>query len=273
MADIASARTASYSIGAVIKTTLLLAWRSLGAILLISLGFEFLVTLIDRPSDNFTIGFNFHFDLFSVGSARRAAARLLGYAFITAPITYLTLHDLTSYKPNIGDIIEGGFRRIVHVAVGAVGFAIAVLMPVLVGGLAAGFLGLPSGLTSVVALVSGLPVVAALFVLMPSLVVENVGFFGSFGRSVELTKGRRWSVLAILLIGCIFNVLFGIVFVLLVAAFVTISPLIWVGIYIPLILFDASYWVVWAIVPAVTFYYLRRDKDGLPPEQTAVVFD
>lgn len=257
------------------KTTLLVIWRNLWAILLIGLGFEILVTFVDRPSGDLTIGFNFNLDLSSFDSIWRAASHLLGYAFITAPITYLTIHDLASYKPDFGDIIEGGFRRIIRVAMGAIGFAISVLVPALVGGLAASFLGLPSGLAFVLALALGLPVVTTLFVLVPSLVVENAGYFGSFGRSIELTKGRRWSILAILLIGCAFNLLFGVLFVLLVAvfAFVTISPLIWIGAYVPLILFDASYWVVWAIIPAVTFYYLRRDKDGLPPEQTAVVFD
>jgi hypothetical protein len=276
---LSAARSATYSIGVVIKTALLVVWRNLGAILLISLVFESLLTWIDPPSEDFTIGLDFHLDLSSPGSVWRTASHLLGYAFVTAPITYLTLRDLTSDKPGLGDIIKGGFRRIVRVAFGALGFAIAILAPVLVVGLVIKLLGLPLGLASIFALMSGLFVAAALFVLVPSLVVENVGYFGSFGRSTALTKGRRWSILAILLIGLAFTVLFGIVAMLLIAALAfaitpsLMSPANLIPLILPLTLFNAAYCVVWAVIPAVTFYYLRQDKEGSTPEQTAVVFD
>lgn len=195
---------------------------------------------------------------------------ILSYGFITAPLTYATFQDLRGTRVGLSDIRSNGFKKIGRVmgaafAVGAVA-VIAILLAVFLY-FASEFLGIAVGIAAAVFV---LYIFVAWFALVPVLVVEDVKFFAGFGRAAALSAGRRWGLLGLLLIyGVIIIgisvVIFGIIGFIAVAA-----PLVGLILMIP---FLALYSVLGAIMPAVVYYLLRAEKEGVGIDEIAKVFD
>jgi hypothetical protein len=195
---------------------------------------------------------------------------ILSYGFITAPLTYATFQDLRGTRVGISDMMSGGFKKIGRV-IGAA-FAVGVVAVVMVLGavflyFASEFLGIAAGIAATIAV---LYIFVAWFALVPVLVVEDVKFFAGFGRAAALSAGRRWGLLGLLLIygvivAAISAVIFGIIGFIAVAA-----PLVGLILMIPLF---ALYSVLGAILPAVVYYLLRAEKEGVGIDEIAKVFD
>ncbi len=83
------------------------------------------------------------------------------------------------------DCLRGGFAKFLP----ALGLTILWLLGVMVGW--------------ILLLVPGLILMTMWSAALPALIGENVGVFGSFGRSRALTKGSRWTIFAVLLVGLI----------------------------------------------------------------------
>jgi hypothetical protein len=146
------------------------------------------------------------------------------------------------------------------------GVVVAVLLAVFLY-FASEFIGIAVG---IVATVLVLYIFVAWFALVPVLVVEDVKFFAGFGRAAALSAGRRWGLLGLLLIyGAIVVgisvVIFGIIGFIAVAA-----PLVGLVLMIP---FLALYSALGAIMPAVVYYLLRAEKEGVGIDEIAKVFD
>ena len=100
------------------------------------------------------------------------------------------------------------FRRVLVVIVPVLGVAILISLAILAAGLAAAIPGmailatLPMGPLALVVLpamlVPTVIVAIMLYVTVPVVVIERPGVIQSLRRSVQLTKGHRWTLLWIL---------------------------------------------------------------------------
>jgi hypothetical protein len=119
--------------------------------------------------------------------------------------------------------------------------------------------------------IPGLYIMTCLFVIVPAIVVENLGLGACYSRSSELTRGYRWPI-------------FGLVLILLVAAigltmgsvfaFEAMAPGVSgeTGVLIGLTVVGVIVGVFNAIVTAHTFVQLRIAKEGASVQELADVF-
>ena len=121
----------------------------------------------------------------------------------------------------------------------------------------------------VAALVFLLYILVVWFVVIPVLVVEDVRFFSSFGRAAELSRGRRWGMLGVLLLYGVLIVAIGAA-ILVVAIVAADAPVLALIVIVPL---SALMSVVGAILPVVVYYLLRTEKEGIGIDDIAKVFD
>jgi hypothetical protein len=168
----------------------------------------------------------------------------------SAALVYGTFQDLRGQKATIGDSLSRGLAAMLPVLVAAIIYGILYLIGVML------------------LVVPGIIVVVALWVYVPAIVVEKKGIGAAFTRSRELTKGRRWSILGLLLI-----------------VGISIAVLGWVAGLILGLVFGPSgaqygAWVIQivvsafsAVLVAVSYYYLRADKEGIAIGDIAKVFD
>ncbi len=103
-------------------------------------------------------------------------------ALTQATIIYGTFQDLRGQRAGIGDCITRGLVSIVPVIIGSILLS----------------LGVSVGLMLIV--VPGLILLVMWWVYIPAIVVESKGIIEAFGRSRELTRGRRWHLLGLILI-------------------------------------------------------------------------
>ena len=195
-----------------------------------------------------------------------SVSNLIAYALITAPVTYATFQDLRGTPVGIGSIFSKGFGIIWRVAGATIGVVLVAIVPVIGVFFIGLFAGLPLVLLGVLAGIFVLYIFVVWFVLVPVLVVEDIRFFAGFGRALDLSRGRRWSILGLLLV---YGAIIGAVMLGLVALFQD-SAIVSLVLLIP---FGAFYSVIGAILPAVVYYLLRAEKEGVGIDQIAMVFD
>jgi hypothetical protein len=173
-------------------------------------------------------------------------------SIIVGTIIYGTFQDLRGQKASIGDCIARGLSSIVPVIVGSILLSLAVSI---------GFM---------LVIVPGLILLVMWWVYVPAIVVEGKGIIGAFGRSRELTRGRRWHILGIL-------VLVGIVMIAIswvIGNVMLADPTggLSAG-SIVLYLFSSLVTAYSAVLAAVGYYYLRAEKEGIDVNEIARIFD
>jgi hypothetical protein len=195
---------------------------------------------------------------------------ILSYGFITAPLTYATFQDLRGTRVGVSEMMSGGFKKIGRVmgAAFAVGIVavVAVLLAVFLY-FASEFIGIAVGIAATIFV---LYLFVAWFTLVPVLVVEDVKFFAGFGRAAALTAGRRWGLLGLLLIYGVIIVGISVVIFGIITVIAAAGPLVGLVLIIP---FLALYSALGAIMPAVVYYLLRAEKEGVGIDEIARVFD
>ena len=173
-------------------------------------------------------------------------------ALTQATIIYGTFQDLRGQRAGIGDCITRGLVSIVPVIIGSILLS----------------LGVSVGLMLIV--VPGLILLVMWWVYIPAIVVESKGIIEAFGRSRELTRGRRWHLLGLILIVGI---------VVLIVSFVigkalqdatgqvsTAGTIIQYAVLSVLTAFNS-------VLVAVGYYYLRAEKEGTDVNAIASIFD
>jgi hypothetical protein len=112
-------------------------------------------------------------------------------------------------------------------------------------------------------------------VIVPVLVVERTGVFGTFGRSAELTKGHRWAILGLAVVVWLISLVLGLAILPFQSALVlpgggilAMTPLLIVNGVVNVITTT-----IIAVGTASVYYELRSIKEGIGPEQLAAVFD
>lgn len=234
--------------------------RNFGSIALVTL-----VITATRTAIDFALGGG------AIGGESRVSLILgvITYALITTPLTYITFQDLRGARVGTSEMMSRGFRRVgrvigMSVAVGlimvvpmAVALAISTIAPTL------------AYLCLAVAGLCVLYIVVIFFAAVPVQVMETSKFGSGFSRALALSRGRRWGILGLLLI---YGVLLGVFRLLVrgVTASVADFPAIALLLDIPLGAFSSA---IGAILPAVVYYLLRAEKEGVGIDEIAKVFD
>jgi hypothetical protein len=195
---------------------------------------------------------------------------IISYGFITAPVTYATFQDLRGTRIGVSEMMSGGFKKIGRVmgAAFAVGIvAVVAVLPAVFLYFASAFAGVAAGLAAAVFL---LYIFVIWFALVPVQVMEDSKFFAGFGRAADLSRGRRWGILGLLLVYLVIIVAVSVVVFGIVAVVAVTAPIVGLILMIP---FLALYSAIGAIMPAVVYYLLRTEKEGVGIDEIAKVFD
>lgn len=195
---------------------------------------------------------------------------ILSYGFITAPLTYATFQDLRGTRIGLSDMMSGGFKKIGRVMGAAFAVGVVAVVAVLIAVFlyfASEFLGIALGIAAAIGVIY---MFVAWFALVPVLVMEDIKFFAGFGRAAALSAGRRWGLLGLVLIYGVLIVGISIVIFGIIGFVAMATPLVGLILMIP---FLALYSVLGAIMPAVVYYLLRSEKEGVGIDEIAKVFD
>jgi len=104
------------------------------------------------------------------------------YFWVLAALTYGVIMDLRGNRPSIGAMLSGSMRA---------------LVPVILTGIVVGLL---VGIGFIFLIVPGLFLLCMFWVAVPAAVVEQQGVGAALARSRELTAGKRWSVLGVVVL-------------------------------------------------------------------------
>jgi hypothetical protein len=174
-------------------------------------------------------------------------------AVTQATIIYGTFQDLRGQRAGIGACIARGLSSIVPVIIGSILLSLAV------------------GIGFVLIFVPGLILLIMWWVYIPAIVVESKGMIEAFGRSRELTRGRRWHILGIALIVGIVTIVISLAIGKALQADATgqvstVGSIIQYAFLSVLTAFNA-------VLVAVGYYYLRAEKEGTDVNAIASIFD
>jgi hypothetical protein len=189
-----------------------------------------------------------------------------------AAIVYGSFQDMRGQKISVGDAIAGGFQVIMPVVGTGIVTGVAVLiaaLPMLIttqvqmGGLQI--------LLALALLAAPVYLLVLFFVAIPACVVEKMSVGDAIRRSVRLTVGLRWRVLAIMAI--VWAVGVGVLLVLgALALAVTLTGSV-LGAPVLISLAMAFYYALNAAMATVTYHDLRVAKEGIGTDVVARVFD
>jgi hypothetical protein len=108
------------------------------------------------------------------------------------------------------------------------------------------------------------------------LVVERTGVFAALGRSADLTRGRRWPILGLIVlssfaVGIVQNIITAVVSGLFSAG---ASPIGQLTAQLPVgAMISVAASVLTSTGVAALYYELRSTREGIGPEALAAVFD
>jgi len=167
-----------------------------------------------------------------------------------AVVLYGAFQDMRGRPVNLTESLKVGLRRFLPI------LGLAIVM------------GLALMLATLLLVIPGLILFTIWFVALPACVVEQLGPFGSMGRSSQLTKGNRWKVFGLIIVlflisgivGGMVNVVLGL---LRSPILLMIGSLVWNGIW----------GALYSITVVVTYHDLRVAKEGVDTDQIAAVFD
>jgi hypothetical protein len=165
----------------------------------------------------------------------------------TAAVSYGVFQDLRGQRAGTVDCLARGLTSILPVVAASLLFSLMVV------------------LASTLLLIPGVLVWVAYWLCVPVIVVEKRGIMESFKRSAALTKGRRWMVVGLLLVSCIAS--------LLVSSGLTRVLQSAMGGWGALYVSHAAMMAFDAVMTAVSYCYLRADKEGVGIDDIAAVFD
>lgn len=179
--------------------------------------------------------------------------------FVAAALTYGVVMELHGQRASFGACIATGLAR---------------FLPAL----GVGFLSwLCIGLASLALLIPGLIVMCMVYVATPISVIEKPGVFASLSRSAALTKGRRMSIFALILVLALANWLFTLILPspampmepnALEEQFDALARFLHLSFAQQVIVGSIN-----AVIASVAYYYLRSEKEGTSASELAAIFD
>jgi len=177
---------------------------------------------------------------------------LIGVSALFAPlITYQVIQYMNDRKPALATSIKFGVRGIVPALIIAVVTSLVQLAPM--GG------------------ILGTIVTCYWFVGAPAAVVEGLNPIEALSRSAALTQGRRWGIFGLCLLLSLTIVIVFFAWLMPAAQSNDTDPLR--HMIVALMVIIAVYQLFLGIVQAVSYSLLRADKDGVPNDELAKVFE
>ena len=250
------------NIGAVIGETFSVIGRKFVDLVVLGLVFVGVPTLLialfssqmlERTLEGGTFEVNFSFGYF--------LASLLYSLFpfmLQAAVVHTTVTSLNRGSSDTGEAIGTALRALLPL------FIVSILMSI---GLTIGFLLL---------IIPGLILLTVWAVVVPALVIDKAGIFGSFGRSADLTRGSRWQIFGLILIGYVILFILGAVLGLLSIGVGAAGVMASGGISMPAMLMsvvvDTALAIVGAVGVSVLYVHLRELKDGTRVDHIGDVF-
>ena len=183
------------------------------------------------------------------------------YAFfpfvLQAAVVHTTVTSLSRGQSDFGSAIGTALRAFLPLLI------VSILMSI---GLAIGFLLL---------IIPGLILLTVWAVVVPSLVIDKAGIFGSFSRSAELTRGSRWRIFGLILIGYvglfIFTALFRLFAVGAGGMMAAGGGLNLTSLLLGAVL-DTAIAIIGAVAVSVLYVHLRELKEGTRLDTVGDVF-
>ncbi len=174
---------------------------------------------------------------------------------LTAAVVFGVFEQSLGRRPTIGRCLSMGFSRLFPV----LGVSLVVGLAV-----CAGF---------ILLCVPGLIFWCMWYVTVPIAVVERAGVGGSMTRSQFLTKGNRWLIFALVLVlGVIGGVVGGVIqFGAMWSLPATSGGKVLEAVIVQFVRMLAN--LLGAVMMSVTYYELRRVKEGTGVEELGAVFD
>ena len=202
----------------------------------------------------------------SLGAAAWLAS-VVGNAVLQGAVIHATVSDLSGRRPTFGECLGTGFRFFLPlVAIGLI-FAICFVFGLLIF------------------IVPGVLLALAWCVAAPAEVMERTGIFGSFGRSVMLTRNHRGAILGLAIalgfVQWVVQSLIGAVAGIGIGASAAATTGAAGGAFQSLFVLQTVTSLVLATIfasvgqagVASVYFELRQTKEGVGAEQLAAVFD
>ncbi len=171
-------------------------------------------------------------------------------AVCEAMILYATFQALRGRPVRIGESMAIGLRRFV---------------PVIVASIVAG---IAEGLGLILLVVPGLIAMVMFVVAEPAIVVERLGPFEGLSRSIELTRGYRWSIFGLVFVVGLVELVVGMI---IGATLRPTDSLLWNTIVT--YAFGTLARAYFSVLVAIVYHDLRVLKEGIDLDQIAAVFD
>jgi len=169
-------------------------------------------------------------------------------AILLGGLSYGVVQHLAGRRVGIGAMLSQGGRRVWPLTA-----AILLVMLAILGGY-------------ILLIVPGIMIAIATSVALPAVAVEGLGATAAFRRSLELTRGYRWSIFGgLFLVGL---VQFGLN---MVSQLTTLIHPLLAAILVFVVVLPAS--VLSWILPAVAYHDLRVAKEGVDTSALAKVFE
>jgi hypothetical protein len=169
---------------------------------------------------------------------------------VTAAVIYGVFQDLRGQRAGIGDCLSHGLAAILPVVIASVLFTLL------------------AGVAFILLIIPGILVWLAFWLYVPAIVVEKRGIIESFKRSGFLTKRRRWAIFGLWLLVVIASGAISMLLTIFLVPAVGVS-----GSTAVLYVWQAVATAFMAVMTAVSYYYLRVDKEGIAIDEIAAVFD
>jgi hypothetical protein len=244
-----------FEIGRVVEQTFSVIGRNFVAFYLLALILGALPsTIAETASDAYKDGADFS----AAQSLLAALSGLIGFVtslLVQGALVWGAVADLNGRKPALGELLRHGLHR----AVPILGISIVMAIGILFGLL--------------LFIVGGVFLLILWCVAVPVTVLERPPGLEALSRSAALTKGCRWSILALLLVYGLISVLILVVLGFIGGIATLVGGLSLVLTTALLALSSAAVILIGAVGGACLYVELRSVKEGVEPETLASVFD
>ena len=264
--DVALPRAARFSIGRVLRDTFAVFGRNI----LLFGGVALVVRLLSLfvPASLAESGGGTNWMAFGLANG----LDIVISGVIEAAIVFATFQSLRGHRASAGDVAHG-LRSVVPIILAGVIYGVPLYASDVID---ARFPGdeLQVSALKLAVVVGALVLIVIWWIYVPAIAIEGKSVLASFGRSMQLTKRRRWAIVGVLVLATI-AILVPLAVIMVATgasvAALTAGPFTLIGaaVYV----FYALTTVFYTVLMTVVYFHLRIEKEGSGVEDIVGVFD